>query len=85
MSDIFIEELGSGDCFILDSVYYVLSIDHKKDGSRSCISLRDGTPRWFKGNSIVDKIQIYTMDKDNNIIPLKETIKDDTYQTQNIP
>jgi len=84
MNDKFIEELESGDSFLLDSIYYVLSIDHKKDGSKLGISLIDGSPRWFKGNTIIEKIQIYTMDKDNNIIPIKETKKDDTYKAQNI-
>lgn len=84
MNNKYIEELTFGDCFIFEDDYYVLSIDYKKDGSRYCVSLKDGGPRWFKQDNIVEKIQIYTMDKDNNIIPLKETPKDANIKTQNI-
>ncbi len=84
MNNLFIEELEFGDCFFIDSKYYVLGIDHRKDGKKLCVSLIDGSPRWFKGNNIVEKIQIYTMDKDNIIIPIKETKKDADYKTQDI-
>lgn len=84
MSETFVEELMHGDCFSLDSNYYVMSIDYKKNGDRHCVSLIDGSIRWTKGNQIVEKIQIYTMDKDNTIIPIKETKKDVDYQITNI-
>lgn len=84
MTETFVEELQTGDCFSLDSCYYVVNIDYKKNGDRCCVSLINGNVRWIKGNQIVEKIQIYTMDKDNTIIPIKETKKDADYQIKNI-
>jgi hypothetical protein len=73
----YIEELISGDSFSKDSVFYVLTNDFKKNGDRLAISLKDGCCRWFEASTIVENNQLYIMDKDNNIIPIKTTEKKD--------
>lgn len=77
----YIEELNNGDCFEYADNRFILSCDYKKDLSRLAINLFDGNPKWFKSNDIIVKIQIFTMDKDNNIIAIKETKKDDHTKT----
>lgn len=84
MADKYIEELNHGDAFFVGSHYYVLSTDFKKNGDQLCFSLIDGKPKWFKSNDIVSHTPLFTMDKDSNIIAIKETKKDADYQTQNL-
>ena len=78
---LYIEELNNGDCFEYKNNKFLLSCDYKKDFSRLAINLIDGSPKWFKPNDVVLKIQIFTMDKDNCIIAIKETPKDDINKT----
>lgn len=73
----YIEELNQGDSFVVDACIYTLTTDYKKDGKRLAFSLKDGSCRWFEGSCMVENIQLYTMDKDNNIIPIKPTEKKD--------
>jgi len=70
------EELNSGDCFVYENVKYLLTSDFRKNGSRLAYSLSNGFPLWIQSNAIVENLQIYHLDKDNNIIAIKETIKD---------
>jgi len=72
----YIEELDNGDSFEFSGAKYIISCDFKSDGSRLCVNLNNGTPKWFKSNEMISKIQIFTMDKDNCIIAIKETKKD---------
>ena len=86
MSSKFIEELNYGDAFTYNNLFYVLTTDYKKNNDRLCLSLIDGSLRWFKPNEIVEGTNLYTMDKDNNIIAIKESKKENVAnQTQNIP
>ena len=71
----YLEELESGDCFRFEDKYYLKLTDYKKTGERCCISLVSGSMRWIPGESIVNEDQLYTLDKENNIIPLKTTEK----------
>jgi hypothetical protein len=73
----YIEELNSGECFKFQDQYWICGSDFKKDGSRSVLSLITGFCRWFGSDEIVTPVQVYTMDKDNNIIAIKETKKDE--------
>lgn len=75
----FLEELTGGDCFKLDDLYFLLTRDYKsgKDiDSRNCISIKDGSPRWIKTNTMVELVPIFTLDSNSNIIPIKETPKE---------
>lgn len=73
----YLEELESGDCFSLLGSNYIVTCDSKFDGRRLCINLLDGQPRWFKSDSITEKMSIFYTDAEGNIIALKETKKDD--------
>jgi len=86
MASKFIEELNYGDAFICNDLCYILTTDYKKNNDRLCLSLIDGGLRWFKPNEIVEGTNLYTMDRDNNIIAIKESKKENVAnQTQNIP
>ena len=81
----YIEELNPGDCFEYSGKYYVLSCDFKGNGKRMCVSLYDGFSNWLDGECIINPTDIFTMDKDNNIIAIKERKKDDiSNTTQNV-
>lgn len=75
-NSIYIEELSNGDCFDYKNMKYVLSSDHKKSGDRLCLCLIDGSSRWLKSDTIIEKTQLFFMDKDNNIVAIKESKKD---------
>lgn len=80
----YLEELNSGDCFEYNNDYYVLSCDFKNNGNRMCLSLKNGFSNWFGADSIVNLTDIFTLDKDSNIIALKERAKDDNTKDTNI-
>lgn len=79
-----IEELVCGECFQLTQDYFIVTTDFKKNNDRLCVSLVDGSSRWLKPNTIVEVVPIYRLDKENNIIPFRETPKDDVAQNTNI-
>lgn len=74
----YLEELDNGDSFEYEDNKFVVTTDYKQDSSRLCICLKDGSSRWLASNCIVNKIQLFIMDKDNCIIAIKETKKDVT-------
>lgn len=73
----FIEELFPGDCFTSDNNFYIITTDFKKNNSRLCVCLTTGCARWFDPSYLIESTNIYRLDKENNIIPFKETKKDD--------
>ncbi len=73
----YIEELSYGDAFVGDSKYYILTSDFKKNGDRLAVCLTDGSSRWLNSSLITEPIQLYITDKDNNIISIKPTEKQD--------
>jgi hypothetical protein len=74
----YIEELKPGDCFLKDENFFILTNDFKKNGDKFCIDLKTGHNRWVNRNEIVNTIDIFTIDKDNNIIAIRERVKDNT-------
>lgn len=80
----YIEELNCGDCFTHNASHCVLTIDFKKNGDRLAINLNNGNPVWLKSNDMVSQIDIFTLDKDNNIVAIKERQKDAISQNSNI-
>lgn len=72
----YIEELSNGDAFMINNSTYILSSDFKKNGDRLSISLTDGNSRWVKPNEMIEAVQLFIMDKDNNIIAIKESKKE---------
>lgn len=76
----FLEEIIGGDCFLLDSKHFILTSDfkkNKKDNLKLCISLADGTCRWFADNTLVEPVPIFTIDMNGDILAIKETKKQD--------
>lgn len=73
----YIEELESGDCFVDDNKFYLLTCDHKANGKRLCYCLSNGLPQWFESSTIVSENPIYYLDPNNNVAPIKESKKHD--------
>lgn len=73
----YLEELNNGECFEFQNNYFIITHDFKKNGDRNCIKLNDGSNNWLKSDAIVKIADIFTMDKDNNIIAIKERVKED--------
>lgn len=74
----YLEELSPGDCFISTETFFLITCDFKKD-KRLCYNLLNGTPRWLDNNLVVENSPIYTLDNNNNIIPIKPTEKLNDY------
>lgn len=74
----YIEELVNGDSFTYNKEFFVLTSDFKKDNSRLSFNIKDGSPRWFSATEIVNKTELYFIDENNNIVPIKETKKDNS-------
>ena len=74
----FIEELDSGDCFVDNDSYFIVTSDFKKNGSRLAISLMNGSAKWFGASDMIEPIDIYTMNKESLIVAIKN--KKNEYQ-----
>jgi hypothetical protein len=72
----YIEELKSGECFVSENNFFLLTSDYKKNGQRLCYSLNDGYPKWFDSNFTVIAEPIYWLDKENNVIAVRPTQKE---------
>jgi hypothetical protein len=70
-----LEDLCGGDIFTHQNNNYVLTMDYKKS-HRLSTNLTDGSSRWLENSSDIDLIQLYLLDEDNNITPLKENKSD---------
>lgn len=73
----YIEEIHSGDCFEYKEKFFVLTQDFRRNGDRLCISLIDGFANWIPQDTIINPTDLFTMDKDNTIIAIKERKKTD--------
>lgn len=67
----YIEELQSGESFTFQDKHWIVTTDFKHDGQRLCYDLSSGCPQWLKANDTVIISPIYSLDKNNNICPLK--------------
>lgn len=72
----YIEELLPGSCFVKNKQVFIVTTDHKNNGQKLCINLKDGSSRWLGGDVIVDSADIFTLDKENNLIAIKEREKE---------
>lgn len=73
----YLEELEFGDCFATNGQYFILTTDFKANGKKLCINLVNGLSQWIADNTVIDNIDIFTLDKDNNIIAFKSRKKTD--------
>lgn len=67
----YLEELQSGDTFTISDKIYLLTSDFKGNGNRLCYSMEDGFPSWISQSTIVESINLFKLDKDNNILSIK--------------
>ena len=70
--DFYIEEIPSGRTFFYNNELFLITTDIKKDGSRLCISMRNGFVRWLKANTVVKTVSLYYINNDNNFLPIYE-------------
>jgi hypothetical protein len=73
----YIEELVNGDCFVYNTSTFIITIDFDKIRNRLCIDLATGIPRWFSPETMVEKNPIFILDNNNNILPIKQELKND--------
>lgn len=71
----YLEEIDPGTFFIYQNCEYIVTTDFKKNNDRLCVSLKDGSMRWFSASDSIEVISIYKMDGANNLIDLKPTQK----------
>jgi len=68
----YIEELSCGETFKFNDNFWLLTSDFKSNGKKLCYNMQNGNAKWFNGNDMVDFIPLYSLDSDNNIIPIKK-------------
>jgi hypothetical protein len=68
----YVEEISFGDAFEFQGNVFVLTQDFNKNNQHKCILLNSGESRWIFSNEIVNPIEIYTLDHENNIVPIKK-------------
>ena len=80
----YLEELNIGDCFTISNSYFILTSDFKKNGDKLAVCLSNGLSKWINSSPVVDLVDIFTLDKENNIIAMKERQKDAANTNSNI-
>lgn len=73
----YIEEITNGECFVFNNHYYLLTSDFKSNGQRLAYSLYNGSSKWFDSNTIINTEPVYILDKENNVVAIRPTKKDD--------
>lgn len=68
----YIEELKNAETFKFEDQYWFLTGDFKSNGQRLCFNMNSGLARWLKASDIVEITPVYTLDKENNTVPIKE-------------
>lgn len=71
-NDQYVESLPNGSCFSFAESYLIVTSDHRSNADRMCVDLKTGGIRWIKPSVMVEKINIFTFDKDTNIISIKD-------------
>jgi hypothetical protein len=67
----YIEEISFGDIFELNKEIFVLTTDFDNKGKALCISIDNGQPRWLPSNTIIETVNLYRLDNENNIYNIK--------------
>lgn len=68
----YLEELSHGQCFRYQDKQFILTTDFKSNGDKNCIDLSNGMSKWIDSSALVEDIDIYTLDKDNALAPIRE-------------
>lgn len=72
----YLEELKPGSSFRYNNQLYLLTCDFKAQNYKLTYSLISGTPSWLSPDSIVAPENLYTLDENNNIAPVKIDVKE---------
>ncbi|MFM7796016.1 MAG: hypothetical protein ACKO7N_04560 [Candidatus Nitrosotenuis sp.] len=67
----YVEEINAGDTFVYNNQLFVLSSDFKSNGQRMAINFDNGFPTWLNSETMVETLPLFKLDKDSNIIPIK--------------
>lgn len=70
----YLEELPFGTCFSYQNELFILTQDFTTDKNK-CVNLNNGSVRWMKKQSTVEIIELYRLDHENNISPIKNESK----------
>lgn len=76
----YIEEINAGESFSYRENTFIMSSDFRKNGDRLCLSMLDGNTRWLGPSEIVEQVVLYTIDKDSNLVKIREESKNDANQ-----
>lgn len=82
----YIEEINPGSCFVYKNKNYILTNDFKFQHNQKynySILIENGFGEWLPENSVIQSLDLYFIDGDKNIIPLKES-KNDNAENKNI-
>jgi hypothetical protein len=82
----YIEEINPGSCFVYKNKNYILTNDFKFQYNQKynySILIENGFGEWLPENSVIQPLDLYFIDGDKNIIPLKEP-KNDNTENKNI-
>ena len=72
----YLEQLKFGDCFEYKNEKFILTQDFDNNNKYKCVCLKGGNVRWFESNSMINQIEIYTLDNENNICAIKQRDKE---------
>ena len=74
----YLKELGGGETFKLDNDIWLVTNDFKASGQRLCYNVQNGFARWIKPDNLIEILPLYTLDSDNNVIPIRQYEKQDS-------
>ena len=67
------------------TISHSLKKEFKKSGDRLCVDIDNGSCRWMKPDCHASVLNLYTMDANNNFMPIKEMKSDVPNQVKDIP
>jgi hypothetical protein len=67
-----ISKLIFGCTFSFNDNIFLLTQDRNRKDQRNCINIKNGSSQWIDESTEVQVVPLYTLDKDNNFMPLKE-------------
>lgn len=76
----FLEEIMPGDAFKFNEKYFLATSDYKKGNPynyKLCYNMTNGFVQWIQENTLVETLPLFTVDSSGNIVPIKETPKDE--------
>jgi len=82
----YIEEIKPGDCFEYKNQKYILTSDSRNNKGQEeskAVSMQNGFTRWLNTGLSVHRVELYLIDDDKNIIPIKE-YQDEFTENKNI-